>query len=176
MKSLDIVVLCKLFVLQEQGRDWTYPQLASDVCLSSGETHASVKRLKHARLFDGHTKTVMPGAMGEFLIHGVKYAYPAEIGIRERGIPTSHSAPILKDEIISGEEDAYVWPYAKGNMRGTAVKPLSENAPKAVLKDDRLYDLLALVDAIRIGKVRERNLAVKKLTILIEKSGGNAKP
>jgi hypothetical protein len=82
----------------------------------------------------------------------------------------------LKDEIISGEEDAYVWPYAKGNMRGTAVKPLSENAPKAVLKDDRLYDLLALVDAIRIGKVRERNLAVKKLTILIEKSGGNAKP
>ena len=36
--------------------------------------------------------------------------------------------------------------------------------PAAALQDSRLYEVLALVDAIRDGRARERNFATKELT------------
>jgi hypothetical protein len=36
--------------------------------------------------------------------------------------------------------------------------------PGAARRDPALYDLLALVDALRIGQTRERSLAEKKMT------------
>jgi hypothetical protein len=36
-------------------------------------------------------------------------------------------------------------------------------APKAARKDPVLYELLALIDALRDGRVRERQLAQKEL-------------
>ncbi len=169
MKSLDIIILCKLFIIQVDGRGrWTYSELAKEACLSVGETHASVKRIIKSRLYDVFTESVIPSAMEEFLIHGVKYAFPAEIGTLERGIPTSHSAPVFRNEIVRSENDVYVWPYAKGPARGLAIKPLSLNAPKATLKDDMLYDFLALIDALRVGRAREKNIAVNKLKKMIQ--------
>ncbi len=112
--------------------------------------------------------------MSEFLIHGVKYSFPARTGALERGVPTSHSAPVLNGELVMEEQDVYVWPYAKGKIRGTGIRPLSEHAPEAALKDRKLYDLLALVDAIRIGKARERKLAIQKLNALLEERNGHA--
>jgi hypothetical protein len=168
MKSLDVVVLCKIFLLQSRGlSDWTYSQLAAETCLSVGETHASVRRLKKSRLFDGFTKTAIPSAMAEFLVHGIKYAFPAEIGAPARGIATSHSAPILSGEFANSDSDKYVWSYAKGDQRGLSIKPLSENTPKASLKDSQFYDLLALVDAVRSGKSREKEMAVGKIVSLV---------
>ena len=35
--------------------------------------------------------------------------------------------------------------------------------PKAALKDNRLYELLVIVDAIRDGRAREREIAIKEL-------------
>jgi len=40
---------------------------------------------------------------------------------------------------------------------------LYKTVPKAALKDAKLYELLAIVDAIRDGKAREREIAVKEL-------------
>ena len=48
-------------------------------------------------------------------------------------------------------------------MRGYAFSPLYPSVPAAALQDSRLYELLALVDAIRDGRARERNLAAKEL-------------
>jgi hypothetical protein len=42
--------------------------------------------------------------------------------------------------------------------------------PQAALEDKRLYELLALVDALRDGRARERELAVKELTKRLEVS------
>jgi hypothetical protein len=36
--------------------------------------------------------------------------------------------------------------------------------PGAARRDPALYDLLALVDALRIGRARERSLAEKEIT------------
>jgi hypothetical protein len=176
MKSLDIVVLCKVFIFQSAGRkSWTYSQLAEETCISVGESHASIRRLKASRLFDEFTKSVIPTALVEFLIHGLKYAFPAEIGAPTRGIATSHSAPILHEEVLQSETDTYVWAYANGRQKGLAIKPLSKNAPKAALRDQKLYDFLALIDAVRIGKSREKNIAVAKLESLVQRMAADGR-
>jgi hypothetical protein len=41
---------------------------------------------------------------------------------------------------------------------------LHKQAPKAALRDPALYEMLALVDAVRGDRVRERKLAVEELT------------
>lgn len=174
MKSLDVVVLCKLFILQTRKKsNWTYAELADEVCLSVGETHASVRRLTKSRVFDAVTKSVIPSSMKEFLISGVKYAFPALIGTRERGILTAHSAPVFQNELTYSESDTFVWPFAKGTDRGLSVTPLGANVPLAVLKDRNLYDFCALIDGIRVGKTREAAIAVTMLESMIRDMNGN---
>jgi len=48
-------------------------------------------------------------------------------------------------------------------VRGLGFSPLRESATFAARRDPVLCDLLALVDAIRSGKARERALAAKEL-------------
>ena len=68
----------------------------------------------------------------------------------------------LNNEIQSNEK--YVWAYAKGNTRGQSIEPLYPSVPEAVLKDEKLYELLPITDAIRVGRTREK-LAVEYLKI-----------
>jgi hypothetical protein len=99
------------------------------------------------------------------LEHGLKYVYPQKPGALVRGIATSHSAEPLNKIIQS--EDNYVWPFAQGNLRGQAIEPLHPSVPKACLKDHVLYELLALTDALRVGKIREQKIAITELKKLI---------
>jgi hypothetical protein len=93
----------------------------------------------------------------------VKYSFPAEHGEVTRGLPTSFAAPPLKDEIASVDELPPVWPWREGKTRGIALEPLYRSAPAAALRDPILFELLALVDAIRDGRARERKIAEKEL-------------
>jgi hypothetical protein len=49
-------------------------------------------------------------------------------------------------------------------VRGVTFEPLHKSAPAAARKDPALYELLALIDAVRDGRVRERKLAEKELS------------
>ena len=98
-------------------------------------------------------------ALEEFLLHGVKYVFPAERGELTRGVPTSYAAQPLRRIIAPGDEPPPVWPYAAGPERGTAFEPLYKMAPKVALRDPVLYEYLALVDALRDGRARERKFA-----------------
>ena len=80
-----------------------------------------------------------------------------------RGIPTSYAAEPLKSEIAVSNELPPVWPWHDGNTRGMGLEPLYKNVPHAALRDPALYQLLALVDAIRDGRARERSLAEREL-------------
>ena len=64
---------------------------------------------------------------------------------------------------MTAGEFIYVWPDAMGKEQGQAVEPLYKTVPMAVKKDPRLYGYLALIDAIRLGRGRESNLAAKEL-------------
>lgn len=83
-----------------------------------------------------------------------------------RGIETAHSASPLKDKIVSAEP--YVWPFAKGGVRGQSIEPLHPKIPNACLRDSRFYEFMALTDAIRVGKVRERKLAIEMIKERLE--------
>ena len=101
--------------------------------------------------------------MSEFLIHGVRYAYPPERGSQTRGIPPGYAAPPLLSMFASVKEDPPVWPSSKGTVRGYAFAPLYSSVPKAAAVDEKLYEMLALVDAIRDGRAREVSLASQEL-------------
>ncbi|MEI6459325.1 MAG: hypothetical protein WCP04_10355 [Pseudomonadota bacterium] len=56
-----------------------------------------------------------------------------------------------------------MWPSVSGKIRGIALAPLYRSAPAAALRNQALYESLALFDAIRSGNARERTLARKLL-------------
>lgn len=60
-------------------------------------------------------------------------------------------------------ERPLIWPHPDGKSRGQSLTPLYRAAPYAALQDERLYELLALVDMLRIGRARERSLAKERL-------------
>jgi hypothetical protein len=94
----------------------------------------------------------------------VKYAYPPQYGALTRGIPTGYAAYPLKEKLAIGKKDVPpVWPHPEGDVRGYEFSPLYKSAPSAALKDKDLYALLAILDAIRDGRARERDLAIKEL-------------
>jgi len=41
---------------------------------------------------------------------------------------------------------------------------LYKTVPEISVKDEKLYELLALTDALRIGKIREQKIAIVELT------------
>ncbi len=161
MKPQDIIVMLKI-LLWRNGR-WSIDAIASSIDLSNSETHAAIKRSEKAGVFDVLTERPRRAALEEFVIHGVKYAFPAEIGAKVRGLPTAHSAPPLSSLIVSNKDDVLVWPTPEGKVQGLNVSPLYPCAPVAAKNDPKLYQLLALIDALRIGRPREQKLATDEI-------------
>jgi len=164
LKPQDVVILLKLVAWGPQP--WTYQRLAVELSISQSEAHAGVRRAVAARLMsDAATAAGRPiiPALEEFLLHGVRYAYPPERGELTRGMPTGYAAPPLNSVIVQPNEPPPVWPYAEGTVRGYSFAPLYPTVPAAASRDPKLYELLALVDAMRDGRARERNLAAKEL-------------
>lgn len=164
LKPQDIVVLLKIISLKNPR--WKQKDLANELGLSQSEVSEAIARCKFANLVDPQGKNVLKFALLEFIQFGLRYVFSQKPGPVVRGVPTSHSASPLKEFITSSEN--YVWPYAKGTMRGHSITPLYNSVPQAVLKDDKLHQLLALVDALRIGKSRERSVAIEELKKIFE--------
>jgi hypothetical protein len=138
-----------------------FRELAHLVGQSLGETHNATKRLEIARLYQPHQRDVNKSALVEFLVSGVPYVYPGELGPETRGVPTAHSGPVLK-EVMAGV-DVVVWPSLDGNARGLSLAPLCASAPGTISTNPPLYRWLTVVDALRIGRARERGLARRVL-------------
>jgi len=162
LKPQDVVML--LAVSLRSDVPWTTRSLGSDLSLSPAEVSEGINRLKAARLLQPDNRQPIRRALEEFLIHGVKYAYPPDRGGLTRGVPTGYAAPPLAGMIVQPGSDPPVWPDPEGPVRGYAFSPLYKTVPKAAGRDACLYELLALVDAIRDGRPREAGLAVQELT------------
>ena len=160
LKPQDVVVALKLCTYPGERPPMSI--VASDLGLSPSEVHGAIHRLRGARLLSGKDKPNLAG-LEEFLVHGVKYAFPAKRGEVTRGVPTSFAAEPLKSEVSFSNELIPVWPWRDGEARGVELEPLYKSVPGAAIRDQKLYELLALVDAIRDGRARERNLAERDL-------------
>ena len=157
MRPHDIVILLK--IASKGDQNWFMKDLANELKISASEVSESINRSVIADLIAKDKKTLNKYALLDFLESGLRYVYPQQPGAMVRGIGTAHSAPPLNKEIIS--DDQFVWPYAKGNIRGQAVEPLHPKIPEACLVDSKFYELMALTDAIRVGKVREKRKAIE---------------
>lgn len=68
-------------------------QMATDLDLSPSQVHTSLKRLERSRLVAPQTNEPYRRAVEEFLLHGVKYAFPAFRGEATRAISASDGTP-----------------------------------------------------------------------------------
>ena len=159
LKPHDLVAALKLAV----GPSLTYPQLAAALNLSLSEAHGAVKRSQAAGLLLSDRQPNRPAIL-EFVLHGVRYAFPPVRGGMTRGMPTAHAAPPLAELIVQDNDPVPVWPDPQGEARGASFNPLYRGAPKAARADAKLYQCLSLIDALRGGRARERNLAKEHRT------------
>ncbi|WP_430812486.1 MULTISPECIES: hypothetical protein [unclassified Carboxylicivirga] len=160
MRPQDIVVLLKISTI---GNDeWLNKDLAYSLNISASEISEALNRCKVARLIDSKKRKVHKKSFLEFLIYGLKYVFPTEPGAIVRGIPTAHSASPIKEHINAGGDD-YVWPYANGKLRGQEIEPLYKHLPDVVKCDQQLYELLVIIDTIRVGRAREVSIGIKEL-------------
>ena len=163
MRPHDIVILLK--IAAKGKKPWLMKDLAHELNISSSEISESLNRSVVAGLISGDKKRLMKFSIIDFLQHGLPYVYPQLPGPMVRGVPTAYAAPPLSKQIVS--EEKVVWPYGEGTIRGQAIEPLHPSVPLACLRDKTLYKLLALTDALRMGKAREKRIAVDELNKLI---------
>jgi len=172
IKPQDIVVLAKL--LTQKSTSWSQNSMANELCLSPSQVNSAFKRLIVAGLLTPYVPPAKPQpilqACEEFFSHALKYIFPAKLSEIARGVPTSYSGPSLKKQIVAGSDPVPVWPYGEGEERGVALKPLYSSVPESVSKypDPLFYDLLTLIDAIRSGRARERQIAIQKLSEILQ--------
>jgi len=201
LKPQDVVVVLKLCVVCTEDAEPSIANLAMQLGISSSEAHGAMRRARNSgllrasasgdaaaasfratpgRIADGPMRVRLrrnsrdrPNvtAILEFLVHGLKYAFPSKRGEVTRGMPTAYAAPPLRDLIVQGADLIPVWPDPAGSVRGIAFEPLYPSVPFAAAQDPLLYELLALADALRDGRVREKKIAEAELRKRLRRSG-----
>ncbi len=163
LKPQDLLVLLAL-AARESG-EVTYADLAAQTGLATSAVHASLKRAAASGLirYQERQPVLLTPHLREFLLSGAKYAFPAVSGKLTRGVATGYAAAPLNAVIAPSSDPPPVWPHKSGSVRGIGLAPLYPSAPDAALRDEKLYELLALFDSLRSGQARERNLARKAL-------------
>lgn len=162
-------VLVALTLAAHPGQEWTYGTLGQALGMSLSGVHSAVSRAGASGLVNLRTRSVIAPALLEFLIHGVRYVFPAERGRRTRGMVTGPSVGPLSKHLAANEEEPLVWPYARGKDRGESLKPLYDTVPEAAEKDPELYALLTVVDGLRVGGARVREVAAGVLEGLVRR-------
>lgn len=171
LKSQDVLLLLKLVSIK--NKDWSFNKIAIELGMSPSEVHAASKRAVNAKLAikqEGQVRPIIRNLL-EFLIHGIQYVFVPERSGLIRGMPTAHAAEPMISHFTPNNEPPPVWPDPEGKVRGESFSPLYQSAPYAAKHDFDLYQLLALVDAVRGGKARERETAKKELKIRLENYG-----
>lgn len=163
MRPQDVPILLKIVALDE--RPWQLSELAASLRISISEVSESLNRSKLAKLIDFNKKKVNRHNLLDFLCFGVSYVFPQLPGAMVLGIPTAHAHPSMKEMFIS--ELKYVWPDHHGTELGLAIEPFYPKQAEGVMDDEVYYKLLALVDVLRVGKVREVNYAKEELKAIL---------
>lgn len=171
LKPQDVLFLLKL--VAHGNNAWSFNKIAVELGMSPSEVHAAAKRALAARLAVKNDGNIGPSIrnLEDFLLHGIQYVFVPERGGLSRGMPTAYaSAPM--DALVAGDgEPPPVWPDPQGEVRGESFSPLYRSAPVAAKNDPVLYQLLSLVDAIRGGRARERDIAKTELKKRLEQYG-----
>lgn len=157
LRPADVAVALQVACAADQ----TYAQIGNALGTSSSTAHDAIQRLRAAGLIQDDRIRVNRNALFEFLEHGVRYAFPATLQAAAKGIPTAFAGPALASSIVF--DHPVVWPAADGTAFGPTITPLLPRIAHLPVRHPELYRLLTLVDAVRIGRSRERALATDLL-------------
>jgi DNA-binding transcriptional MocR family regulator len=160
VRPADVVVL---LALQRIGPDWTLRSVADRLGVQHSKVQRAVDRLQRAGLYDARRRVVIPHAADEFLLHALKYLHPIREGAPTRGVPTAWAALPLSQDIAASSELPPVWPDPHGTVRGLAVEPLDESLPRLAVTWPEVAEMAALLDALRLGDARVREVATRHL-------------
>lgn len=157
LRPSDLVVACQLAITPAAK----FLQVANSTGLSAGECHNAVRRLRLARIILATERRPAIEILHQFLIHGAPFAFPPVLGLKTIGTATAHSAPAFSALIESS--DGFVWPDASGTARGQSLTPLFPGASSLPVRNNALYEMLSIVDALRVGTARVRKIAADLL-------------
>lgn len=153
LRPFDVAVALRLLLVPEER----YEPLAEALVTSTSAVHRSVARLQLSGLCRASSRTVARVALQEFLVHGVRFTFPAMHGPERAGLPTGWTHPAIAALFADGNaRPSLVWASDRGTAHGELMVPLFPNVPAVAMRDPRLHELLALVDLMRTGNVRER--------------------
>jgi hypothetical protein len=162
MKAQDILTLSLLLAHRKERLGFT--AMSSKSHLSIGEVHASLKRLSKSGLIDLEARQPKPLAVQEFLLHGLRYVFPAIFSGKTQGMATATGASPLKQRFNPDAEN-FVWPWEEGGQEGPGLAPVYPKVPQACAEDPLLYEWMALCDALRAGRARERKMAMEEISL-----------
>ena len=171
LKPQDTLLALKYWSLKQAGQEGSVRSIAESLAISASEVSKGSKRLAKSHLVvDRHGEIFAEsGALLEWLSYGIRYAYPQETIGYGRGMATSWNCPLLVSEIVP-PSPPLVWPVAGGDIEGVLIKPIHDSVPLAASRDEKLFQALSLLEAIRGGKPRELAIAKKLLSKLIKNS------
>jgi len=170
LRPQDIVVVLAVHHLATVR--WTYALLADRLGIPDSHAHAAVQRAIRSHFVEADSRRVRTRNLLEFLQHGIRYAFPVEPGPVARGVPTGSSAPPLNALMQGNPAGDLVWAHLDGTATGQSLAPLHANVPNIAMRSPPLHECLALVDSLRIGGVRERQLATRELRARLEPQVG----
>ena len=162
LKSQDIVIA--LYLANEHNSGSSVREISSRLEISIGEISNSLKRLVASKLLDASSRKILKANLMEFLVHGLQYVFPPEKMAPGKGLPTAWGHEVFSE--ISANEIP-VLQHIDGKAYGPAIKPFYKNMANALLRDKELYMWVAVVDALRMGRSREKKIAIEKLKELL---------
>ncbi len=160
LKPQDLIVALKIALTKEDPAH-SYADLGRALFMSASETHAAAQRAITSRLLENDNGTLRANSTSiqEFLLHGLRYAFPGIEGRMARGVPTGAAAPHLRELFDHTKGLPWVWPDEHGEVQGPSLCPLYPTVPAACRQDEKLYRLLSTLDSLRAGTAREREIA-----------------
>jgi hypothetical protein len=155
MNSRDLLVAVYLAI--HPGA--TTVELSQRLQISRSQAFSALKELRNCALIT--EREVIRPNLFEFLVHGIRYVFPARPGETTLGVPTGIAAPLFPSELAMAVP--FVWPSSSGDVRGPSIAPLWRTVPAIVKDDERLHRFLAALDAMRCGRARDREFALDHL-------------
>lgn len=164
LKPQDVVTAVRLAVGRTE-QALSFARLGDALAISASEAHASVQRGIVCGLVTKEFGELRANraALMELLVHGIRYVFPPIFGTVVRGMRTSAYVGALATHFPQEDGSLIVWPDPEGTDRGVSLCPLYPTVPVAARRDQKLHEALALVDAVRAGSARERELATTLL-------------
>ena len=163
-KSQDVLVALSLAIAsRDPAERIAYGRLGEILCMSSSE---AFKATAIGQVFLGGTKwlaSIVGPALGISGIWRAARLSRQDRRTHARGMPTAWAAEPIAGVMPQGSDLPPVWPWSEGKVRGHSVEPLFPSVPGAIKNLPSLYAPLALVDSLRIGRARDREIARRML-------------